>query len=129
MIGNLNNFLQILFSPTRRSFVERIGDDWTIKKQEVNQVWKVSVNFDELENFENLGFRQSINVVDHNKNRALYFCHGFCELGAYPVVPALQGIRDFMVTNPGEVVIIVVEDYVTPQDLAVGVYAVAAASG
>ena len=51
---------------------------------------------------------------------ALYFCHGFCELGAYPVVPALQGIRDFMVTNPGEVVIIVVEDYVTPQDLAVG---------
>ena len=51
---------------------------------------------------------------------ALYFCHGFCELGAYPVVPALQGVRDFMVTNPGEVVIIVVEDYVTPQDLAVG---------
>src|SRR5262249_18750126 len=49
---------------------------------------------------------------------ALYFCHGFCELGAYPVVPALQGIRDWMVANPGEVVIIVVEDYVTPQDLA-----------
>lgn len=50
---------------------------------------------------------------------ALYFCHGFCELGAYTVVPALQGIRDFMVANPGEVVIIVVEDYVRPEDLAV----------
>ena len=50
---------------------------------------------------------------------ALYFCHGFCELGAYPVVPALQGIRDWMLVNPGEVVLIVVEDYVTPQDLAV----------
>ncbi|HEY7194701.1 MAG TPA: hypothetical protein VH439_13260 [Gemmatimonadales bacterium] len=49
----------------------------------------------------------------------LYFCHGFCELGAYPVGPTLEGIRDYMVANPGEVVIIVVEDYVTPQDLAV----------
>jgi len=48
----------------------------------------------------------------------LYFCHGFCELGAYPVVPALQGIGEFLVANPGEVVLIVVEDYVTPQDLA-----------
>jgi hypothetical protein len=48
----------------------------------------------------------------------LYFCHGFCELGAYPVVPALAGVRDFMLANPGEVVVIVVEDYVTPQDLA-----------
>jgi hypothetical protein len=48
----------------------------------------------------------------------LYFCHGFCELGAYPVVPALQGVRDFMVANPGEVVMIVVEDYVAPPDLA-----------
>jgi len=48
----------------------------------------------------------------------LYFCHGFCELGAYPVGPTLKGIRDFMVANPGEVVIIVVEDYVAPEDLA-----------
>jgi hypothetical protein len=48
----------------------------------------------------------------------MYFCHGFCELGAYPVVPALEDIRDFLVQNPGEVVLIVVEDYVTPQDLA-----------
>src|SRR5437899_474943 len=49
---------------------------------------------------------------------ALYFCHGFCELGAYPVVPALEGVRDWMVANPGEVVVIVVEDYVDPLDLA-----------
>ena len=49
---------------------------------------------------------------------ALYFCHGFCELGAYPVGPTLKGIHDFMVANPGEVVIIVIEDYVAPEDLA-----------
>ena len=58
--------------------------------------------------------------MGHETGKAgLYFCHGFCELGAYPVVPALQGIRDWMIENPGEVVIIVIEDYVTPQDMAV----------
>ncbi|HEV2672511.1 MAG TPA: hypothetical protein VGU74_15565 [Gemmatimonadales bacterium] len=48
----------------------------------------------------------------------IYFCHGFCELGAYPVVPTLQGVREFMLTNPGEVVVIVVEDYIPPEDVA-----------
>jgi hypothetical protein len=48
----------------------------------------------------------------------LYFCHGFCELGAYPVVPALEGVRDFLLANPGEVLLLLVEDYVTPTDLA-----------
>jgi hypothetical protein len=55
--------------------------------------------------------------VDESK-RGLYFCHGFCELGGYPVAPALQEIRDFMVARPDEVLILVVEDTVTPQDLA-----------
>ena len=55
--------------------------------------------------------------VDESKH-ALYFCHGFCELGAYPVAPALREIRDFMVAHPDEVIILVVEDYVSPRDLA-----------
>ena len=55
--------------------------------------------------------------VDESK-RGLYFCHGFCELGAYPVAPALREIRDILVAEPDEVIIIVVEDYVTPEDLA-----------
>ena len=47
----------------------------------------------------------------------LYFCHGFCELGAYTVDSTLRQIRDFLVLNPGEVVMLVVEDYVQPLDL------------
>jgi hypothetical protein len=49
---------------------------------------------------------------------AVYFCHGFCELGAYPAGPTLEGVREFMVGHPGEVLVIVVEDYITPQDVA-----------
>jgi hypothetical protein len=55
--------------------------------------------------------------VDESR-RGAYFCHGFCELGAYPVAPALREIRDFVVAHPDEVIILVVEDYVTPGDLA-----------
>ncbi len=51
-------------------------------------------------------------------SRGLYLCHGFCEIGAYELVPTLRGIRSFLVQNPGEVLLVVVEDYVTPDDLA-----------
>jgi hypothetical protein len=50
--------------------------------------------------------------------RAAYLCHGFCELGAQPLVPMLEGVRDFLVENPGEVLVFVIEDYVTPGDIA-----------
>jgi hypothetical protein len=50
--------------------------------------------------------------------RAAYLCHGFCELGAVPLVTMLEGVRDFLVRNPGEVLVFVIEDYVTPEDVA-----------
>jgi hypothetical protein len=45
-------------------------------------------------------------------------CHGFCEIGAQPLVPVLSGIRDFLVTHPGEVLVIVIEDYAPPEQIA-----------
>ncbi|MGH7673750.1 MAG: hypothetical protein ACREMV_00645, partial [Gemmatimonadales bacterium] len=56
-------------------------------------------------------------VGGKDEDRGIYFCHGFCELGAYEVLPTLRDIREFLVQNPGEVLIIIVEDYITPQDL------------
>lgn len=55
--------------------------------------------------------------VDEGR-RGLYLCHGFCELGAYELEPALRDIHDFLIMNPHEVLLIVVEDYVDPKDLA-----------
>jgi hypothetical protein len=49
---------------------------------------------------------------------APYFCHGYCELGAYPVAPTLREMRDFLVEQPGEVLMLVIEDYISPQDIA-----------
>jgi len=50
--------------------------------------------------------------------RDVYMCHGFCELGAQRLVPALREVRDFLVANPGEVLIFVIQDEgVTPLDV------------
>jgi len=50
--------------------------------------------------------------------RGPYLCHGFCELGAEPLDVALRDVVDFLVAQPDEVVVVVIEDYVTPPDLA-----------
>jgi uncharacterized membrane protein HdeD (DUF308 family) len=50
--------------------------------------------------------------------RGLYLCHGFCELGGVALVGALERIHEFLVQNPNEVLVLVVEDYVPPSDLA-----------
>jgi hypothetical protein len=48
--------------------------------------------------------------------RGMYLCHSFCELGFTPLGPVLDDIRDFLVANPHEVVVIVNQDDVTPAD-------------
>jgi len=50
--------------------------------------------------------------------RALYVCHGFCELGAQPLTTVLGQIHDFLVEQPGEVLTLVIEDYANPADIA-----------
>jgi hypothetical protein len=50
--------------------------------------------------------------------RGVYMCHGFCELGATPLIDALRRIHAYLVENPNEVLVLVIEDYVTAQDLA-----------
>jgi hypothetical protein len=47
----------------------------------------------------------------------LYLCHGFCELGAVDLVETLREIDSFVEQNPGEVLMIVIEDYVEPADV------------
>ena len=48
--------------------------------------------------------------------RGMYLCHSFCELGGTPLSDALSDLHDFLVANPGEVVVVINQDYVTPQD-------------
>ena len=42
---------------------------------------------------------------------ASYLCHTFCALGSIPMVNALTEIREFLDSNPGEVVTLIIESY------------------
>jgi hypothetical protein len=55
--------------------------------------------------------------------RGLYLCHSFCELGATPLADALHDLHDFLVRNPREVVVVINEDYVEPEDFVAAVVA------
>jgi hypothetical protein len=48
--------------------------------------------------------------------RGMYLCHSFCELGFTALDSVLEDIRDFLVANPHEVVVIVNQDDVSPAD-------------
>jgi multisubunit Na+/H+ antiporter MnhC subunit len=58
-------------------------------------------------------------VGGDERQRAVYMAHGFCELGATRLTETLGQIRDFLVANPGEILIIIIQDEgVSPQDIA-----------
>lgn len=50
--------------------------------------------------------------------REIFLCHAYCEVGATKGVDALESIRDFVVENPGEVLVLSIEDDVSPKDTA-----------
>jgi hypothetical protein len=46
----------------------------------------------------------------------MYLCHSYCELGATRLDSVLEDLRNFLVANPGAVVVVINQDYVTPDD-------------
>jgi hypothetical protein len=50
--------------------------------------------------------------------RGLYLCHVLCEIGATPLVPALNEIARFLHRRPNNVLTIINEDEITPDDFA-----------
>jgi hypothetical protein len=48
--------------------------------------------------------------------RGIYLCHTFCELGATALSSVLDDIHDFLVANPGDVLVVINQDYVTADD-------------
>ena len=48
--------------------------------------------------------------------RGMYLCHTFCELGGTLLSSVLDDVHDFLVSHPNEVLVIVNQDYLTPED-------------
>ena len=51
-------------------------------------------------------------------DRGIFLCHGFCEIGWVTLASALSDLRSFLVSHPGEVVVVINQDEgVTPTDI------------
>lgn len=48
----------------------------------------------------------------------VYLCHVFCPFGASDLTEVLGEVRQFLETNPNEILVFVNEDYVAPRDFA-----------
>jgi uncharacterized membrane protein YdcZ (DUF606 family) len=48
----------------------------------------------------------------------IYLCHGYCELGATKFSTTLDAMRQFMNRNPDQVLIMIIGDFVRPEDTA-----------
>ncbi|WP_069740693.1 hypothetical protein [Streptomyces sp. EN27] len=46
----------------------------------------------------------------------LWLCHGVCRAGAIELVPALEDIRDWLRAHPTEIVTLIVQDDISPED-------------
>ena len=51
----------------------------------------------------------------------LFLCHLVCENGATPLADGLKAFTDFLAARPDEVLQLIVEDYVTPEDLTAAI--------
>jgi hypothetical protein len=57
-------------------------------------------------------------LVGESRDTTLYMCHGFCELGAVPFDSALAAFKEFLVARPTGFLILVIEDYAAPAEIA-----------
>jgi len=76
-----------------------------------------------------IGPNQNVSIVDqlesgvrgllldtHYEGDELMLCHSWCLLGSKPLIEALEEIRDFLTANPNEVIAIIFQDGISPED-------------
>lgn len=59
-----------------------------------------------------------VGVGDLKGRKDVYMCHSLCELGSEPAVVQLRLFTDFLKRNPGEIVVMYVEPYVSAAQIA-----------
>jgi hypothetical protein len=60
--------------------------------------------------------RGRLGFAQRDIDAGVYLCHIACEIGATPLDDGLRAIRAFLDREPGEVLILVLQDQISPQD-------------
>ena len=93
----------------------KVRTDFNGERRGLNRVSK-ALSAQALAAVERLGGRLGLGDLRGGR-REVWLCHSVCELGATRMVDAMETIGRFLKRNPGEVVILFSEDYVSERDL------------
>jgi hypothetical protein len=72
------------------------------------------VTEDQLAALEHLGLTVGT-IPPEGADIKAYLCHAYCELGASEMVEKLRDVRDFLDQNPEQVLVVVLQDYITAE--------------
>jgi hypothetical protein len=97
--------------------VGRTGDVRTDITAEGARVNRVSEKLDEHARKALQRFSGSVGFGSKKGKREVWLCHTLCELGATNAVGFFSTIRRFLALNPGQVIVMFDEDYVTEASL------------
>jgi hypothetical protein len=92
----------------------KVRTDFASEKRDRNKVAK-SMPPEVLASAERLAGRLGAGGLEGE--REVWLCHTVCELGATKMVDSMIEVREFLEANRGEIVILFIEPYVSPQDI------------
>jgi hypothetical protein len=92
-----------------------VRTDFGAERRDLNRVGK-NLTPQALAALERLGGRLGLGEFTAGR-REVWLCHSVCELGASRMVEQMRVLRRFLQRNPGEVVMLLSEDYVRERDL------------
>jgi hypothetical protein len=84
-------------------------------RTKVNETIRETFGKDAVERVQSI--QQRIADSGEKGERGTYLCHIVCELGAIDLTKTLTDVREFLDTHPDEFLIIVIEDYIDPEDV------------
>ena len=94
---------------------DRVRTDFAAEGRDRNRV-AASLPPEVLKAAERLAGRLGAGDIDGD--REVWLCHTVCELGATKMTDVLTTVREFLDENRGEVVILFIEPYVPPREIA-----------
>jgi hypothetical protein len=92
----------------------RVRTDLTAEGTDRNRVAR-RLGSDAVRAAERLAGR--LDLVPSDGKRQIYLCHTLCELGAERMSAALGDIRGFLERNPSEVLVVLLESSITPEEV------------
>jgi hypothetical protein len=84
-------------------------------RTKVNETIREQLGDDALKRVQDI--QQRVADTGEEGERGTYLCHIVCELGAIPLTKTLTDVREFLDTHPDEFLIVVIEDYIDPEDV------------